>query len=410
MHRRFLIATLLIAISAIVALGVPFGFAVTHLIRSEVVRSADERATTIAVSIDADLRNGETITLATVTGYESQDQVVEITPPNQAAITVGDAHRGSLLWSRRITSELGAQVRVGITESSLAGRTNRAWLLVAALAGGGVIVALVVATVLARRTSRPFIGVADAAHRLADGDFSARATNDSGIAELDEIALALNTAAARIAQLVAAERRFTLDASHQLRTPLTALAIRLDEIAHTDDLDTAHIEATAAIGHADRLLDSITELLTISRQHRNDTDTQLVDLGRLVRQHIRLFEPAFRHADRAVSVDTLGDTTLECSNGAVGQALNVLLDNALVHGHGDVTIDVEDLRSGVRIRVSDQGFTPTLTTDTDNALGLPLARTLIDAEGGHLNLLAAPHTTYEIFMPRRVHPDPAQHR
>lgn len=406
MHRRFLIATLLIAISAIVALGVPFGFAVTHLIRSEVVRSADERATTIAVSIDADLRNGETITLATVTGYESQDQVVEITPPNQAAITVGDAHRGSLLWSRRITSELGAQVRVGITESSLAGRTNRAWLLVAALAGGGVIVALVVATVLARRTSRPFIGVADAAHRLADGDFSARATNDSGIAELDEIALALNTAAARIAQLVAAERRFTLDASHQLRTPLTALAIRLDEIAHTDDLDTAHIEATAAIGHADRLLDSITVLLTISRQHRNDTDTQLVDLGRLVRQHIRLFEPAFRHGDRAVSVDT----TLECSNGAVGQALNVLLDNALVHGHGDVTIDVEDLRSGVRIRVSDQGFTPTLTTDTDNALGLPLARTLIDAEGGHLNLLAAPHTTYEIFMPRRVHPDPAQHR
>ena len=114
MQRRFLIATLLIAISAIVALGVPFGFAVTHLIRSEVVRSADERATTIASAIDARLRNGETITLATVTGYESQDQVVEITPPNQATITVGDAQHGSLVWSRSITSELSAHVRVGI--------------------------------------------------------------------------------------------------------------------------------------------------------------------------------------------------------------------------------------------------------------------------------------------------------
>ena len=405
MYRRFVIATLLIAISGIVALGVPFGFAVTHLIRSEVVRSADERATTIAVSIDADLRNGETITPDTVLGYESHDQVVEITPLNQAAIAVGDAHHGSLVWSRRITSELGAQVRVGITETSLAGRANRAWLLVAALAAGGVMVALVVATILARRTSRPFIGVADTAHRLAHGDVSARATSDSGITELDGIATALNTAAERITQLVAGERRFTLDASHQLRTPLTALTIRLDEIAHTDDLDTARREANAAIGHADRLLDSITELLTISRRHRNDADSEPVDLGRLVYQHVRLFEPAFHHVDRAVSVDTLGDTTLLCSNGAVGQALNVLLDNSLVHGHGDVTIDVEDLHSGVRIRVSDQGPTPTVTTDTDSALGLPLARTLIDAEGGHLTLLAAPHTTYEIFMPRRGRPD-----
>ena len=70
----------------------------------------------------------------------------------------------------------------------------------------------------------------------------------------------------------------------------------------------------------------------------------------------------------------------------------------------------EDLRSGVWIRVSDQGNTATITADTDNALGLPLARTLTDAEAGHLSLLAAPHTTYEIFMPRRDRHDPAQDR
>lgn len=401
MYRRFLLATMLIALSAIITLGVPFGFATTRLIRSEVVRSADERASTIAAAIDARLRTGEPITPEAVAGYDSNGQVVEITPPNQPTITVGDTHSDSLFWSRRVTSELGAQVRVGITETSLSSRTNRAWLLVAALAASGVIVALALATVLARRTSRPFISVAHTAHRLAAGDFSARANSGAGIAELDGIAQSLNTAAARITQLVAAERRFTLDASHQLRTPLTSLAIRLEEIANTDDLETAHREALAAIGHADRLLDSITELLTIARQHRNDVDAHVVDLGNLSREHAKLFEPAFRKADRTVSVDTLGDTTLVCSNGAVGQALNVLIDNALVHGRGDVTIDVENLRNGVRIRVSDQGHTPPTTTDTESALGLPLARTLIDGEGGHLTRLSTPHSTYEIFLPRR---------
>ena len=399
MYRRFLVATLIIAVSAVVSLGVPLGLAVTHLIRSEVVRSSDELAGTIAAAVDARLRANEPVTADAFGDYGPDGQVVEIVPPGQSTITIGDANRTDLLWSRQISSELGAQVRVGVGEPSTRDRTNRAWYLVAALAAIGVSLALALAAGLARHTSRRFASVAAAAHRLGDGDFSARSPADSGIDELDAIADALNRSAERIAELVAAERRFTLDASHQLRTPLTALTIRLEEIAATDTLDAARHEATAAIRHADRLLESITQLLEISRRHRDDTRTGPVDLGTLTHDHVRLFEPAMRRAHRKITIDTLGDTTVACSNAAVGQALNVLLDNALTHGTGHVAVAVEDVGTGVRIRVADQGSRSTNTTA--DALGLPLARTLIDAEGGHLSLLAASHTTYEIVIPRR---------
>src|SRR5438270_406798 len=80
------------------------------------------------------------------------------------------------------------------------------------------------------RLVRPLDAMADTSRRLGEGDFSARAGR-FGIPEVDVVAEALDASAERIAGMVAREREFSGNVSHQLRTPLTALRLRLEEVA-----------------------------------------------------------------------------------------------------------------------------------------------------------------------------------
>lgn len=399
MHRRFAFAALVIFVAAIVAFGLPLGFVTSHLIRNEIMRDADQQAVTIANVMDQRARAGATLDRGAVDALASATRLVEIqTTDGEPATITRPRPSGPIVWSRRVTTEAGAGVRVGVTGDEISHRTRRVWLVVIALAAAGLVFASVVAVLVARRTSRPFVALADTARRLGHGDFSARAPTTSGIRELDDTAHALNHSAERIGQLVAAERRFTMDASHQLRTPLTALLIRLEEIATTNNLTVAHHEAHAGMRHADQLLESITDLLAAARPQHPDTITALVDVEQLVRDHARLYEPRLRRAERHITIDTSGTTTIRSHPAPIGQAVDVLLDNAVVHGHGHVNIDVEELDAHVRIRVSDQGPTPP-HRDNNARHGLLLARTLIGALGGHLTPLTTPHTTYEILLP-----------
>ncbi|MCF2434484.1 hypothetical protein LV779_05175 [Streptomyces thinghirensis] len=110
-----------------------------------------------------------------------------------------------------------------------------------------------------------------------------------GVPELDRVADVLDSSAERIARMLTAERRLAADASHQLRTPLTALSMRLEEITLTDELETVKDEAAIALSQVERLTDVVDRLLTNSRDH-----------AQRLRRHLR----AGRHhpaADRGVA-------------------------------------------------------------------------------------------------------------
>ena len=133
----------------------------------------------------------------------------------------------------------------------------------------GAVVSYAVTRSVISRVVAPLEELATNAELLASGDDAVRAT-DSGIAEVDQISQALMRASREVSLSLTAERTFASDASHQLRTPLTALLMRLEEIASTDDLDVVRDEASIAIAQVERLGGVVKELL----QRRRDSPEQ----------------------------------------------------------------------------------------------------------------------------------------
>ena len=123
-----------------------------------------------------------------------------------------------------------AAVRITYPAGTLDARVRSNWIRLAALSGLVLLVVTAVGVVLARSVSRPVRRMQDAAHRMALGDLTVRVPTDEGPPELRDLAATFNLTAERLAQLVDSQRRFVADASHQLRTPLTALRLRLETL------------------------------------------------------------------------------------------------------------------------------------------------------------------------------------
>ena len=117
--------------------------------------------------------------------------------------------------------------------------------------------------------------------------------------ELDRVADVLDASAERIARMLTAERRLAAHASHQLRTPLTALSMRLEEITLTDDPETVKEEASIALGQVERLTDVVQRLLTNSRDPRSGSAVAF-DPDKVVKQQIEEWRPASRSEGRAI--------------------------------------------------------------------------------------------------------------
>ena len=268
-----------------------------------------------------------------------------------------------------------------------------------------VAVSRLIADRQAGRLTEPMTELAERAERLGAGESRVGRT-ETGIDEIDRVSEVLARGSADIARQLAQQRDFAADASHQLRTPLTALLMRLDEIAATDDLEAAREEAGIAIDQVERLTKVVDELLTRSRtnseeQHRVSLDSVLAALQ-------REWQPAFAHARRSVRGHGERGLYVEASHSAVAQIVSTLLENSLRHGRG--TVDVQARRSGpsVVLEMSDQGDGVPLTlaphiferavSSGGSGLGLALARDLAAANGGRLELVSAQPAVFALFL------------
>jgi signal transduction histidine kinase len=207
---------------------------------------------------------------------------------------------------------------------------------------------------------------------------------------------------------VKAEREFSANASHQLRSALTSLRLRLESLAAVDDPAVA-AEAARALEQAERLSDTVAELLRLARTGRAD-DAQTFDLAVLASAHLRDLAPRFEIERREAALVAHRPVPVRAAAGAVGQALDVLLDNALRHGAGPVRVVVEAAGDHGHLTVEDQG--PGIDPEASAALferpaggagahgiGLALARTLVQADGGRLDLVRASPASFRITLP-----------
>jgi signal transduction histidine kinase len=264
------------------------------------------------------------------------------------------------------------------------------------------------AALQARRLARPLEAIARRSAQLGDGDFSVRAGH-FGVPEIDAIAQGLDSSAARIAELVAREREFSSNVSHQLRTPLTALRLRIEGAGGEADSSGRRRELDAALAEADRLEMTIADLLAHARQ-ASTARPIAVNLGSVAYEHAGTWRPVFARAGRALEVAASKNVLAHASRGTVGQVLDVLLDNALRHGAGATRIEVSADGRTACVAVADGGpgiadadrdriFERGASRTGGTGIGLHLARALAQADRGMLRLAGAAPTRFELRLP-----------
>lgn len=281
------------------------------------------------------------------------------------------------------------------------------WLFVIplVLSLGALVVGVMIASRQARRLSEPIAQLAERAERLGAGE-SRFQPLDSGIAEVDRVSDVLSQSAQALTSSLSNERQFASDASHQLRTPLTALLMRLEEIGTTDDLDIVRDEAGIAMDQVERLTKVVDDLLARSR--RVEAPTPSVSLDSVIASLQREWQVAFEKARRSVRVSGERGLFVRSTPVALSQILSTLLENSLSHGRG--TVEVAARRSGpsVVVEVSDQGdgiassMAPHVfersVSSGGSGLGLALARDLAETNGGRLELVSAQPATFALFL------------
>jgi signal transduction histidine kinase len=407
MRRRLTLSTVAAAAVAVVLLGGLLAVFVRSLILELSFQRLEEQARAVAAVVDRSDVSGGQIGAALRRLADSTESEVALLLPGVGLWQTPDFAADELLTGAERRSLDGGRLRVlvsGIAGTRIvvdadAGPTltqiKQWWLLIAVIGAGALLVAAAVGAQQARELAVPLEHLARDARRLGDGDFSARATR-SGIPEQDMVAEALDSTAERLGVLVQRASSFSADASHQLRTPLTALRLNIESLQFAGDRDDL---VEAALAEVERLDTTITELLSLTSP---DAGGAVFDPTGLVEDRLDAWRVLAQSEGREVRFRPYPVPQVRARTAAVGQALQVLLDNALRHGEGTVTVTVEvvpaeDERS-VRIVVSDEGpgfderrLPPPSPADRGRrGRGLALARSLLAAEGGSLRVERVP--------------------
>ncbi len=419
----------LASVLAICLFGVPLGvgvlrFAMQHE-RGHLVQVASDVAISVAGDVyddhaidSEDLENagdhGDDIDAAVYD--EDGERLAGAVPVENAGVLEGaldgDVRTASdgyvLVASAPVThsDEVIGAVLVAAPRSTVLGQVALVWVGMAGLAVIAVTIAWLVGRRQARRLARPLEDLEDSARRLGDGDFSVR-SRQGGIEEIDSVGTALDTTAARLDALLARERGFSADASHQLRTPLAGLRMRLEAALEQPDQDPRPAIA-ASLDDADRLEAIIDELLTLARAGQAGPSGP-IDLDALLAELSPQWGAQLALHGRDLDVRIDPDAPVPCaSTAAVPQVLAVLVDNAGTHGSGTVTVAVREAAGAVAIDVSDEGpgvrepeilLAGRADRRDGHGIGVALARRLAEAEQGRLELTRPSPPVFTLLLP-----------
>ena len=452
MRRRLVLSYLLLAALLLIALEVPLGILAANHERDAVRTTANRDAAILAALAEPALHangserapdlddltshyateTGAEVTIADQTGktvayHPSANKAnnLDATSDNTNALELALTGRAAMV-SRRddgqpvevaavpVTTADG-QV-VGAVQVSLPASAveHRVHLLVAALlafAAGALALVTVVGFVLSGSVVRPLSDLEGAAHALETGDLDAR-TGPAGPPEIRSLGTSFNRMADQLGELISSQRSFIADASHQLRSPLTALRLRLEAIDPSDpEANERHIDAAVEeVGRLSRLVDG---LLEIARVEGTRPQRSVVEVGPVLRDRVAMWEALADergvHLEIAAVTDDLASIAVP---GHLEQILDNLLANALevapaasaimlqatprtIDGRHLLAIDVDDAGPGMTEQQRHVAFTRFWQDDTQptgtTGLGLTISRHLARVSGGDLTLGVSPH-------------------
>ncbi|MCH0564362.1 MULTISPECIES: ATP-binding protein [unclassified Streptomyces] len=409
MRRRLIQSTLAVVLVVIAVFGVSLVIVETRTISNSAQERVDLEALRLASIVDSRLLSSEEVTAEILGGQVTEERYAVVRMPGKPPIEVGTRPTGEVIRSREAMGDQGETVVVEEPRSTVTEEVGRTLLIIGLVALLAVIAAVLLAIRQASRLASPLTDLAETAERLGSGDPRPRHKR-YGVPELDRVADVLDASAERIARMLTAERRLAADASHQLRTPLTALSMRLEEITLTDDPDTVKDEANVALGQVERLTDVVERLLTNSRDPRNGSAVTF-DLDEVLQQQIAEWRPAYRSAGRAIVSSGKRHLHAVGTPGAVAQVLAALIENSLMHGGGTVALRTRVTGNQAVVEVTDEGpgvpadlgariFERTISGRNSTGIGLAVARDLAEADGGRLELLQTKPAVFGLFLSR----------
>jgi signal transduction histidine kinase len=273
------------------------------------------------------------------------------------------------------------------------------WLLLAGLSVSIVVAGYVLAAYQARRLTRPMARLRDIAQLCGQGE-SFEPLAPTGIVEIDQLAGTFQSSAFRVKEAILLERQFNADVSHQLRTPLASLRLKLDA------LDPVRWPPQKTQPFRNDLLQmerTIDHLLHLDRATARLDSVVVVD--DVIRRALQRWQPILTRDARPIRVVEGQSAVVQGSAIVFDQVLDVLISNAHRHGHGTVTVAIRSLLGGTAIDVQDEG-TGLVAADAEqifrrgvgehHGLGLSIARTLAETEGARLIVTNLLPTTFSL--------------
>lgn len=419
MRRRILLAILSVTTIAVILFGVPLALVIRRFVDEDATLRVERQAVLASRTVPDDFAtNDDPVELPEIADgislglYDTTGRLMSgVGPPHADATTtralgnrVADTDASGL---RVVAVPVAADeqvvgaIRAQQSTSASDARSRRIVVLLGLLAAGVIAVGAAIGYVVASRLARPVRRLRDGAVQLGDGDFTIDIPRSS-VPELDQAAQAMTNTARRLGELVTRERSFSADASHQLRTPIAGLRAAIEtelEFPRPDHTEVLH----EALGDIDRLERTISELLAIARTSSGAVGP--TSLAELLTEAGAEWRGQLAANGRPLTIVDPYDCPLVHGNRAIlRQALDVLVDNALKHGAGEVLIDHHTESETLTISISDEGpgFTDSPTDDL-HGLGLPLARRLVASMPGRLIIARADaHPRVDIVLQRAV--------
>jgi two-component system, OmpR family, sensor kinase len=422
---------------AVIALGVPLAINMSARVKAEVRTQAQARADLVAAKATdllrpATRRNLSILAKESSTSVRGRILIVDAT----GKVLTDSAGRGALGRSYKSRPEIRAALRgrqvqlernsrtlgqqilatavpiihrgrpvgaVRVTQSIAAinDAVQRAQLALVVLAVVVLALGLLAGAVIAHQVAGPLGRLEATARRVANGDLQARAALE-GSREQRSLAASFNEMTDRIARLVMAQRGFVADASHQLRTPLTGLRLRLEEIKESGLSQAGNAGLEAAVVEVDRLARTVDELLVLSRAGERQLVGSGLDLAELAASAVERWRPSASDRGMKLGHRQEGERSLVWAARAdIERVLDILVENAVNYSPPGIRISI--VTGPGRVEVQDRG--PGIPADerdvvfdrfhrgraglagpTGTGLGLAIARELTRGWGGDVTI------------------------
>lgn len=395
----------------VLILGIPLGYSWLTLSQQSLTTQATSILDEVRVDTDSRLASKRDLDQALLQRHvDAQTDLhvaIEVTHDGQV-ISVGDDPGDSPLQVSTNGAN-GQSIRVLIPQSDVRAHTASAIVLLVVAGLAALSIGVSVALWQAQRISMPLSRLARRAEEMGSGRARGPWT-DAGIVEVDEVAEELIRSGAQLTERLEAESRLASDASHQLRTPLTALSMRLDEILATSSEEWVREEARISLEQIDRLTEVVHDLINAPRSSQRRTPG-VVELRTVLTQQSEEWAPAYRRAGRELRIQVPRSAAVWGSTGPLTQVVATLIENALMHGGGRTSVKVRRNDHSTVVEVMDEGggIDPALghrifersvsgRSSKGTGVGLALARTLVEDDGGRLELLTESPATFGVFL------------